>query len=201
MATEHASKKGVSPRCDARAVREVDQGAGEGSAYALRGSAAALRNGPPSSKRLLAQTVRGGAMPELPPLGALSGHQPINLSSEEPSTDTGIEVSGYQSALRLAALRKGSAAGSIASPESSEELDAAIEALRTSVIPPRVSRTRLATASRRRARRLTFIVLATLGVVAGLLVSFGRVQVVQTVSSLRDQTVAALRAHPVRAQR
>lgn len=193
MATEHTSKKGASPRRDARALREVDQGAYEGSAYALRGSVAALRNGPPSSKRLMAQTVRGDAMPELPRVGALSGKPPIDLSSEEPSTDTGIEVSGYQSALRLAALRKGSAAGSIASPESTEDLDAAIEALRTSVIPPRVSRTRLASASRRRSRLLMVVVLATLGVVAGLVLKFGRVQVAQTVSALRAQTIRAQR--------
>jgi hypothetical protein len=193
MATEHASKKGASPRREARALREVGQGAYEGSAYALRGGVAALRNGPPSSKRLMAQTVRGEIMPELPRVGASSGKHPIDLSSEEPSTDTGIEVSGYQSALRLAALRKGSAAGSIASPESTEELDAAIEALRTSVIPPRVSRMRLARASRRRSRRWLLVVLATLGVVAGLVLTFGRVQVAQTVSALRAQARGARR--------
>jgi hypothetical protein len=90
------------------------------------------------------------ARPRRRVFGPRPGPRLPDLSAEAPQPDATIEPSTLRTMKGIAALRTGATAGSLTSDESAEELDAALDALRVSLTPVRVSRTRLVPARRRR---------------------------------------------------
>lgn len=113
----------------------------------------------------------GGRGPSAPPAEPERRAPLVDLSALGPRGDADLEADTFLTIKGIAALRTGALAGSVASPQSAEDLDAALEALR-SVTPVRVSRTRLVAARRRRQTFFALGALVLLGLLAAAALTF-----------------------------
>jgi hypothetical protein len=95
----------------------------------------------------------------------------VDLSALGPQGEADPDADTFLTFKGIAALRTGAMVGSVASQQSAEDLDAALEALR-SVTPVRVSRPRLVAARRRRQTFFALGALVLLGLVAAAALTF-----------------------------
>jgi hypothetical protein len=143
---------------------------------------ASPRSAPPPAKRRGsdAPSAKGRGSDAPPAKGHGSDASPakperraplVDLSALGPQGEADPDAGTFLTFKGIAALRTGAMVGSVASQQSAEDLDAALEALR-SVTPVRVSRPRLVAARRRRQTFFALGALVLLGLVAAAALTF-----------------------------